>query len=259
MEATHLANIFTLVFDAKQTRLYSGGADDVAIVHSVETGKMIDVLYNQSDIYSLSVMPSNNNIFACASSNVRIWDLRARNYSTVTIQTTPHYSVEYHPRDENLLLVSSSYAGLELFDVRRPGSLLLTYYPATFLQPEGSIYACYSKAGDLIFSLPRDSPPVLYNSRSPYPLAEFDSEVYHNSSTIKNCSFVGEKDQYVIAGSDSFDVNIWKIPDNLQTSLSSEHNPSKDHRIERITTPYCILKSHRYVYDNCPRVNQFAN
>lgn len=33
----HLSNIFCLSFDSKNTRIFSGGNDDLAIVHDIET------------------------------------------------------------------------------------------------------------------------------------------------------------------------------------------------------------------------------
>lgn len=33
----HLSNIFCLSFDSKNTRIFSGGNDDMAIVHDIET------------------------------------------------------------------------------------------------------------------------------------------------------------------------------------------------------------------------------
>lgn len=33
----HLSNIFCLSFDSKTTRIFSGGNDDLAIVHDIET------------------------------------------------------------------------------------------------------------------------------------------------------------------------------------------------------------------------------
>lgn len=37
MQKQHLSNIFCLGMDSKNTRIFSGGNDDVVIVHDVET------------------------------------------------------------------------------------------------------------------------------------------------------------------------------------------------------------------------------
>lgn len=77
----HLSNIFTLSFDSKSTRIFSGGNDDIVIVHDILTGDCLDVFYHTKPVYGLTVDPNNDNIFATAGDDGRVllFDLRSSN------------------------------------------------------------------------------------------------------------------------------------------------------------------------------------
>lgn len=47
--------------------------------------------------------------------------------------------------------------------------------------------------------------------QSPDPVAEFYHQDYYNSCTMKSCSFAGEGDQFVLSGSDDFNLYMWKV------------------------------------------------
>jgi WD repeat-containing protein 22 len=51
---------------------------------------------------------------------------------------------------------------------------------------------------------------------TPYLTAQFDAPTYYNSCTMKSCCFAGDRDQFVVCGSDDFNVYVWKLPDSLQ-------------------------------------------
>lgn len=42
MKTTHSSNIFCVSFDSTQKRLYSGGNDELVIIHNIETGESIE-------------------------------------------------------------------------------------------------------------------------------------------------------------------------------------------------------------------------
>lgn len=42
MRTQHNSNIFCISFDAAQRRLYSGGNDEMVIIHNIETGESIE-------------------------------------------------------------------------------------------------------------------------------------------------------------------------------------------------------------------------
>lgn len=72
---------------------------------------------------------------------------------------------------------------------------------------------CFNHLGTHIVALRRRLPPVLYAVHSPEPLAEFYHQDYYNSCTMKSCCFAGKNDQFVLSGSDDFNLYMWKIPD----------------------------------------------
>lgn len=47
-----------------------------------------------------------------------------------------------------------------------------------------------------------------------YSDLQFDAEHYYNSCTMKSCCFAGDNDQFVLSGSDDFNLYMWKIPEN---------------------------------------------
>lgn len=70
----------------------------------------------------------------------------------------------------------------------------------------------FNSAGTQILALRRRQAPVLYAVHSPEPVAEFYHQDYYNSCTMKSCTFAGEGDQFVLSGSDDFNLYMWKIP-----------------------------------------------
>jgi hypothetical protein len=80
----------------------------------------------------------------------------------------------------------------------------------------GSCESCmsirFNKAGTQLLGLRRRLPPVLYNTRSSSPVAQFDHEGYYNSCTMKSCCFAGTQDEYVVSGSDDFVLYMWRVP-----------------------------------------------
>lgn len=47
---------------------------------------------------------------------------------------------------------------------------------------------------------------------------QFDAEHYYNSCTMKSCCFAGDNDQFVLSGSDDFNLYMWKIPESNSRS-----------------------------------------
>ena len=48
-------------------------------------------------------------------------------------------------------------------------------------------------------------------------LSQFDAPHYYNSCTMKRCCFAGDRDQFVLSGSDDFTLYMWQIPQYLET------------------------------------------
>lgn len=70
----------------------------------------------------------------------------------------------------------------------------------------------FNQRGTQILALRRRLPPVLYAVHSPTHICQFDHAGYYNSCTMKSCCFAGEDDQYVLSGSDDFNLYMWQIP-----------------------------------------------
>lgn len=80
----------------------------------------------------------------------------------------------------------------------------------------GSAESCMSvrwdSRGQQLLALRRRLPPVLYPVHSPCYVAQFDHPSYYNSCTMKSCCFAGDNDQFVLSGSDDFNLYMWKVP-----------------------------------------------
>lgn len=228
MKSSHNSNIFCISFDAAQKRIFSGGNDELVIVHNIETKEAIDVIrltFNEvfyyifflkyhlfhshmDDVYGLDVDPTDSNLFASSSNEVMIWDLRSGKSTTLAVGSGPFHGVMYNPQNSNLVATANSRDGIAVYDTRRPTHKLLYFYSSSIVNSQSAMCVQFNKAGNLLLALRRRRGPVLYELRSPYPLVEFDSEDYYNSCTLKNCSFVGQNDQFVASGSDNFKVKI---------------------------------------------------
>ena len=73
--------------------------------------------------------------------------------------------------------------------------------------------ARWNSRGDRILGLRRRLSPVLYRVDSPASIAQFDHPGYYNSCTMKSCCFGGPNDEYVLSGSDDFNVYMWRLPE----------------------------------------------
>lgn len=89
----------------------------------------------------------------------------------------------------------------------------LIHYGANVGQVSG-ISACFNSSGSHLLALRRRLPPVLYETQRETAVCQFYHPHYYNSCTMKTCSFAGEDDEYVMSGSDDFNLYVWKIPEN---------------------------------------------
>ncbi|KAJ6216966.1 hypothetical protein RDWZM_008123 [Blomia tropicalis] len=200
------------------------------------------------DVYGLSVNPFNNNVFVSASNEVMLWDIRMPHVKStqLAVGSGQFHSVMYNPLNENIVVTANSRDGIDLYDVRRPMKKLFHFYSSSILNSQNVMCVQFNKTGNLIFALKRRSAPILYDIRSPYPLAEFDNSDYYNSCTLKSCCFLGENEQFVASGSDNFKIYIWKIPDFILNG-SNNKNPLKEDSIIRVKNAHHILSGHRSI------------
>lgn len=71
----------------------------------------------------------------------------------------------------------------------------------------------FNTHGTQVLALRRRLPPILYNTNSEDSICQFYHADYFNSCTMKSCSFAGDNDEYVISGSDDFNLYMWRVTD----------------------------------------------
>ncbi|XP_075860034.1 DDB1- and CUL4-associated factor 5 isoform X4 [Microcebus murinus] len=120
------------------------------------------------------------------------------------------HSVMFNPVEPRLLATANSKEGVGLWDIRKPQSSLLRYGGNLSLQSAMSVR--FNSNGTQLLALRRRLPPVLYDIHSRLPVFQFDNQGYFNSCTMKSCCFAGDRDQYILSGSDDFNLYMWRIP-----------------------------------------------
>lgn len=216
MKGEHNSNIFCLGFDSHCSKLFSAGNDELVMIHDTKTGETLDVILHNDAIYGLSIDPLNDNVFAsaCDDGRVCIWDIRgpARDPFVLARSSSAYHAVMYNPQLSRIVATANSKEGVAIWDVRMPKTPLLRY-TGTLLSSQSAMSVRFNNRGTQVLALRRRLPPVLYNLFSTFPIAEFDHPGYYNSCTMKSCSFGGDQDQYVLSGSDDFNLYAWQIPD----------------------------------------------
>uniref|UniRef100_A0A4W3I9H1 DDB1 and CUL4 associated factor 5 n=1 Tax=Callorhinchus milii TaxID=7868 RepID=A0A4W3I9H1_CALMI len=239
LKGEHQSNIFCLAFDSTNTRLYSGGNDEQVIVHDVETTEILNVFPHDDAVYGLSVSPVNDNVFASSSDDgkVLIWDIRDSHGEPFCLANYPSafHSVMFNPVEPRLLATANSKEGVGLWDIRKPRTSLLRYGGKLPMQSAMSVR--FNSSGTQLLALRRRLPPVLYDIHSPQSVFEFDNQGYFNSCTMKSCCFAGDSDQFVLSGSDDFNLYMWRIPSDLETG-----GPARI-----VNGAFMVLKGHRSI------------
>lgn len=200
-------------------------------------------------VYCISVDPSNDNAFAAACENGRIYLFDCResynqdNMPILISKRSAFHAVQHNPLVPNLLVTANSKKGVTLWDLRWPRNALLKYNCG--LVPTSSAMSVqFNSRGTQIAALRRRLPPILYNVGSPHPIAEFEHNDYYNSCTMKTCCFAGPNDEFVLSGSDDFKLYVWKIPDNL---MKSDVN---DESCQWIDKTHLVLSGHRSIVNH---------
>ncbi|GAB0092325.1 DDB1- and CUL4-associated factor 5 [Sergentomyia squamirostris] len=228
MKNQHLSNIFCLGFNSDNSRIFSGGNDDTVIVHDVARGDTVDVFTHTKPVYGLSIDSTNEQIFAtaCEDGKLLIFDLRlSAEVLNVAKCRAPFHAVMFHPLDGSFLVSGNAKEGAALWDLRHPKTPAVRYG-----MRENTSQSCmsvrFNTLGNQILALRRRLPPILYNTLSSDPICQFYHPDYYNSCTMKSCTFAGEMDEYVLSGSDDFNLYMWRIndADSLNTSQWIDSN-----------------------------------
>ncbi|XP_071752793.1 DDB1- and CUL4-associated factor 5 [Centroberyx gerrardi] len=240
LKGEHLSNIFCLAFDSTNKKVFSGGNDEQVILHDVERGETLNVFLHIDAVYSLSVSPVNDNVFASSSDDGRvlIWDTREPPHGEpfcLASYPSAFHSVMFNPVEPRLLATANSKEGVGLWDIRKPRSSLLRYGGSMSLQSAMSVR--FNSTGTQLLALRRRLPPVLYELHSRLPSFQFDNQGYFNSCTMKSCCFAGDKDQYILSGSDDFNLYMWKIPKDPEAG-----GPGRV-----VNGAFMVLKGHRSI------------
>lgn len=184
-------------------------------MHDILTGDCLDVFYHTKPVYGLSVDPNNDNIFTTAGDDGRVllFDLRASNDepSVVVRYRAPFHSVNFHPIDGNFLITANAKEGAALWDIRAQRMPVIRYGGDDAAQSCMSVR--FNSNGNLLLALRRRLPPILYSTLDPIPLCQFYNQDYYNSCTMKSCTFAGSFDEYVLSGSDDFNLYVWRVAD----------------------------------------------
>ncbi|XP_038621435.1 DDB1- and CUL4-associated factor 5 isoform X2 [Tachyglossus aculeatus] len=239
LKGEHHSNIFCLAFNSGNTKVFSGGNDEQVILHDVESSETLDVFAHEDAVYGLSVSPVNDNVFASSSDDGRvlIWDIRESPHGEpfcLANYPSAFHSVMFNPVEPRLLATANSKEGVGLWDIRKPQSSLLRYGGNLSLQSAMSVR--FNSNGSQLLALRRRLPPVLYDIHSRLPVFQFDNQGYFNSCTMKSCCFAGDRDQYILSGSDDFNLYMWRIPPDPEADLEPvqaaglQRRPGRAHR-----------------------------
>ncbi|XP_037046872.1 DDB1- and CUL4-associated factor 5 [Bradysia coprophila] len=237
MEKQHESNIFCLGFNSNNTRIFSGGNDDMVNVHDVHTGSAVDVFLHAKPVYGLSIDRTNNQIFASAGEDGRVlvFDMRQGTEAmSLAKYRAPSHAVQFHPMDGNFVITANGKEGAAFWDLRQPKVPVFRYGADD--AAENCMSVRFNTLGTQVLALRRRLPPILYNSYSPTPVCQFYHSDYYNSCTMKSCSFAGENDDYVLSGSDDFNLYVWKVS-------HSDSNKSN----QWIDTHHMVLHGHRSI------------
>lgn len=240
LKGEHHSNIFCLAFNSCNTKVFSGGNDEQVILHDVESGETLDVFTHDEAVYGLSVSPVNDNVFASSSDDGRvlIWDIRESQQGDpfcLAHYPSAFHSVMFNPVEPRLLATANSKEGVGLWDIRKPHTSLLRYGGNLSLQSAMSVR--FNSNGTQLLALRRRLPPVLYDIHSRLPVFQFDNQGYFNSCTMKSCCFAGDRDQYILSGSDDFNLYMWKIPSSPEAGGAG--------RV--VNGAFMVLKGHRSI------------
>ncbi|KFM76065.1 DDB1- and CUL4-associated factor 5, partial [Stegodyphus mimosarum] len=248
MKGEHNSNIFCLGFSTAHTI-----NDEQVILHDVNTADILDVFIHDEAVYGLSVDPVNENVFAsaCDDGRVLIWDIRQTSNDPFVLAgcSSAYHAVMYNPVEPRFIATANAKDGVCLWDIRKPKVCLMKYGGSLLAQSAMSVR--FNSTGTHLLALRRRLPPVLYELTSVLPAAEFDHQEYYNSCTMKSCCFAGDKDEYVLSGSDDFKLYVWKIPDAANSKkgfwVSKAHLVLRGHRSivnqVRYNNTYGILAS----------------
>ncbi|XP_057656981.1 DDB1- and CUL4-associated factor 5 [Diorhabda carinulata] len=232
MTAPHRSNIFCLTFDSCNEKIFSGGNDDQVLIHQIESRSLTTSIPHDKPVYGVSIHPQNDNIISTAGEDGRIllFDIREvpnQEVQVVAQENSGFHSVMFNPMKPRYLVTANSEEGIGLWDCRKPKNQLIRY--DTQSGKTSGISACFDSTGKKVLALRRRLPPVLYLAENENAVCQFYHPQYYNSCTMKTCCFAGSNDEYILSGSDDFNLYMWKIPMD-ESEWGSSHMVLRGHR-----------------------------
>ncbi|XP_052743960.1 DDB1- and CUL4-associated factor 5 [Bicyclus anynana] len=256
MKALHGSNIFCLGITRDSQKIYSGGNDDIVIVHDIESTRPQEVLRHQRAVCSLSIDPFNDRIVATAGNDGRLllFDTRQSVHESLVISRSrkAYHGVMFHPQQSDMVVAANARDGIALWDLRVPKHPVIRYVGNNGAF-QNSMSVRFNQTGTHILALRRRLAPVLYSAHAVEPVAEFYHQDYYNSCTMKSCCFAGTNDQFVLSGSDDFNLYMWKMPDSGGTATEKSISVKPPHMVlyghrsivnqVRFNSNYCLIAS----------------
>ena len=117
----------------------------------------------------------------------------------------------FHPVDNNFMITANAKEGAALWDNRSQRMPVVRYGGEDASQSCMSVR--FNATGTLLLALRRRLPPILYSTVDQDPICQFYNQDYYNSCTMKTCTFAGPFDEYVLSGSDDFNLYVWRVQD----------------------------------------------
>uniref|UniRef100_H3CMH5 Ddb1 and cul4 associated factor 5 n=2 Tax=Tetraodon nigroviridis TaxID=99883 RepID=H3CMH5_TETNG len=239
LKGEHRSNIFCLAFDSSNAKVFSGGNDEQVILHDVERsrGETLNVFLHIDAVYSLSVNPVNDNVFASSSDDGRvlIWDTRGPPNAEpfcLAIYPSAFHSVMFNPVEPRLIATANSKEGVGLWDIRKPRSSLLRYGGSMSLQSAMSVR--FNSARTHLRCLEK---------RTQLSAATWAGWTMRwcftnrDSAPAGSLQAGGGPDQYILSGSDDFNLYMWKIPKDPEAG-----GPGRV-----VNGAFMVLKGHRSI------------
>ncbi|RLW10260.1 hypothetical protein DV515_00002224 [Chloebia gouldiae] len=230
----HEDAVYGLSVSPVNDNIFASSSDDGRVliwdIRESSHGEPFCLAHYPSAFHSVMFNPVEPRLLATANSKegVGLWDIRKPQSIDVVHHSTEATVEDFHSYRStcganridqfNFGCIVTLYCG---FDERLNGSLL-RYGGNLSLQSAMSVR--FNSNGTQLLALRRRLPPVLYDIHCRLPVFQFDNQGYFNSCTMKSCCFAGDRDQYILSGSDDFNLYMWRIPPDPEAAEMSKVN-----------------------------------
>ncbi|TBU20487.1 hypothetical protein CWI38_0051p0020 [Hamiltosporidium tvaerminnensis] len=232
----HRNNVFSLKFGMSDTEIFSCSLDGFAHVYDTVKCKIKYKTERSSHrCHKIDICSNSPNIFGVASTNgLFMYDKRVKKRIKMLATSQNLTSLSFNPFDSTLV-ISGNEGKLELFDRRNLSAPLLIYDTNIYKNRNHrlSISSCvFNQNGRYILVSPFYFLPLLYSKEHTSPTHIFYNENVKHVCTMKNYSFGGPSDSFILSGSDNKAVIYWKFPPDPENSFhdffKEKHNIVKN-------------------------------